>query len=220
MTPLDLEFRVFEEGGQEVLVFMQDGQGVGSLLTQVFQVASGEVGLTSVLAVTPTILDGIQFRTVGRQVLEAEPGRMFDREILGRLKMGPKIVPDEYNPISKMMMQVAQKRNQQRRVDIRAVHLEGEIHPAAYGRNRKRADHRESIAPCRFDQDRCTAQRRPGATDGRLEHEARFVQEYYMLAPASRPFFIRGHSTARQCSRASRSCCRARRSGFCGVNCS
>ena len=199
---------------------MQDGQGVGSFLTQVFQIAGGEVGLRYVLAVTPTILDGIQFRTVGRQVLEAEPGRMFNREILGRLEMGPKIVPDEYDPITEMIVQVAQKRNQQRRVNIRAMHLEGEIHPAANRRNRKRADHRDVVASCRFYQDGRAARRRPSATDGRLEHEARFVQEYYMLAPASRPFFIRGHSTARQCSRASRSCCRARRSGFCGVNCS
>ena len=199
---------------------MQDGQGVGSLLVQVVQIASGEIGLRYVLAVTPTILDGIQFRTVGRQVLEAEPGRMLNREILGRLEMSPKIVPDKHDPITEMIVQVSQKRNQRRRVDIGAMQLEGEIHPVAYGRNRKRADRRDAVAPCRFYQDGCYARRRPSATHGRLEHEARFVQEYYMLAPASRPFFIRGQSMARQCSRASRSCCRARRSGFCGVNCS
>lgn len=71
-------------------------------MTQVFQIASGEIGLRSILAVAPTFLDGIQFRTVRRQILEAEPGRMFDREILGRLEMGPKIVPDEYDPITEM----------------------------------------------------------------------------------------------------------------------
>ena len=199
---------------------MQDGQGVGSFLTQVFQVASGEVGLRSVLAVTPTLLDGIQFRTIWRQELEAKPRRMFDGEILGRFEMHGETVPDEYNPVAKTVVQVAQKRNQQRGIDISAVQLEGEIHPVANGRNRKCADSRDSITSRRFDQDRRAARRRPGATTHRLEHEARFIQEYYMLAPASRPFFIRGHSTARQCSRASRSCCRARRSGFCGVNCS
>ena len=202
------------------MVIFQDGQRLGGFLEQVVKIASGEIGLRYVLAMTPTILDGIQFRTVGRQVLEAEPGRMLDREILGRLEMGPKVVPDKHDPITEMIVQVAQKRNQRRRVDIRAMQLEGEIHPVAYGRNRKCADRRDAVASCRFDQAGRAARRRPSATHGRLEHEARFVQEYYMLAPASRPFFIRGHSTARQCSKASRSCCRARRNGFCEVNCS
>jgi hypothetical protein len=73
---------------------------------QMIEIAGGEVGLRAILAVTPTVLDGIQFRAIRGQVLEAEPGRMFDREILGRLEMGPKIVPDEYDPIPKTMMQV------------------------------------------------------------------------------------------------------------------
>ena len=63
---------MFEEGGEEVLVFLQDGQRLGGFLEQVFQIAGGEVGLRYVLAVTPTILDGIQFRTVGRQEVELE----------------------------------------------------------------------------------------------------------------------------------------------------
>ncbi len=29
-------------------------------------------------------------------MFEAKPGRMLDREVLGRLEMGPKIVPDEH----------------------------------------------------------------------------------------------------------------------------
>ncbi len=136
---------MFEESGQEVVVLMQDGQGVGWLLAQVCQIASGEVGLRSILAVAPTILDGIQFRTVGRQELEAEPGRMFDREILGRFEMRGETVPDEYDPTAKTVVQVAKKRNQQRRIDIRAVQLEGEIHPMATGRNRNRTDSRDSI---------------------------------------------------------------------------
>ena len=70
MAPLDLEFCVFKEGGEEGLVFMQDGQRLGGFLEQVFLIAGGEVGLRYVLAVTPTILDGIQLRTIGRQVFE------------------------------------------------------------------------------------------------------------------------------------------------------
>ena len=63
---------------------------------QVIEIAGSEVGLRTILAVTPTILDGIQFRAIGWQVLEAELGRMFDREILGRLEVGSKIIPDEH----------------------------------------------------------------------------------------------------------------------------
>lgn len=50
---------MFKEGGEEVLVFLQDGKRVGGFLEQVFQIAGGEVGLRYVLAVTPTILDRI-----------------------------------------------------------------------------------------------------------------------------------------------------------------
>lgn len=196
---------------------MQDGEGFGRLLMQVVQVMGGEVGLRSVFAVAPTLLDGIQFRAIGRKWLEAEPGRMFDGKILGRFEMGSKVVPDEYDPISETIVQVGQERNQQRRIDVGVMELEREIHTMANGRNRKRADRRDSITSGGLDQDGRVARRSPGAANGRLEHEARFVQEYYGLLPASRPFFIRGHSTVRQCSRASGSCCLTRRSGFCGV---
>jgi len=184
---------------------------------QIVHVDSGMVGLASVLDVAPCAFHGIQLRTIRRQVLEAKPGRMLDREVLGRLVVDSKIVPDEHNSAPEPMVQVLQKWDQQRRVDVAIVQLKEEVHSSANGRDRKRSDRRESITSGRFDQDGRLPRRCPGPTDDRLKHEAGFVQEHYRLAPTGRPLFIRGHSTCRQRSSASGSCCRARRWGFCWV---
>lgn len=202
---------MFEEAGQEILIAAERRQGMGGLLTEMVDVGGREVGLASVFDVAPHAFHRIQLGRVGRQGLEAEPRRMLDREVLGRLEMGRKIVPDEHNPTPKTMVQAAQERDQNRRVDVAAVQLKEEVHSSAKRRNRQRSDRRESITPGRFDQDGRLSRRRPGSTDGRLKHEAGFVQEHYRPTPTGRPFFIRGHSTFRQRSSASRSCCRARR---------
>ena len=217
MGPLQHELCVFEEGGKEVLVATQEGEGVGGMSMQIVHVDSGMVGLASVLDVAPCAFHGIQLRTIRRQVLEAKPGRMLDREVLGRLEMGRKIIPDEHDPAAKTIVQVMQERDEKGRIDAAVVQLKREIHPTANRRDRKRADCRESVAPGRFDQDGCLPRGSPGPADGRLKHETRFVQEHYRLAPTGGPFFIRGHSAVRQRSSASGSCCRARRWGFCGV---
>ena len=209
---------MFEETGQEILFSAEREQGIGRLLAEMIDIGGREVGLAPVLDIAPHAFHGIQLGAVGRQGLEAEPRRMLDREVLGRLEMGPKIVPDEHNPAAKTLLQVTQEGDQKRRVDVTIVQLKKEVHPLANRRDRKRADRRESIMPGRFDQDGRLPRWCPGPTDGRLKHEAGFVQEHYRLTPTGRPFFIRGHSTFRQRSSASGSCCRARRWGFCGVS--
>jgi hypothetical protein len=114
---------VFEEGGQEVLVAAEGGQGIGRLLIQMLHIGGGEVGHASVLDVAPHAFHGIQLGTVGRQGLEAVPRRMLDREVLGCLEMGAKIVPDEHDPAPKTMVQVTQEGDQKRRVDVAIVQL-------------------------------------------------------------------------------------------------
>jgi|GEM_PF-6870695 len=208
---------MFEESGQEVLVASQGGQRIGCLLIQMVYVSGGEVGLASVLDVAPRAFDRIQLWAIGRQVFKAKPGRMLDREVLGRLEMGPKVVPNEHHPTTETIVQSIQEWDQKRRIDVAVVQLERKLHPSSNGRDRNRPDRREPIMPGRFDENWRMARRRPTPTDRRLKHEAGFIQEHYRLAPTGRPFFIRGHSTLRQRSSASGSCCRARRCGFCGV---
>ena len=142
---------------------------------------------------------------------------MFNREVFGRLEMHWETVPDDHCPMAESMMERPQEGNQNRCVDVRTVQLEGEVHPPADRRDRQRADRRDPIVLRGFEKNGRAARRCPGPANGRLEHEARFVQENYRLTPTGRPFFIRGHSTFRQRSSASGSCCRARRWGFCSV---
>ena len=208
---------MFEESGQEVLVASQGGQRIGCLLIQMVYVSGGEVGLASVLDVAPRAFDRIQLWAIGRQVFKAKPGRMFDREVLGRFVVDPKIVPDEHHPTTEAIVQGMQEWDQKRRIDVAAVQLEREIHPSTSRRDRKRPDRRESITPGRFDENGRLPGQRPTPTDRRLKHEAGFVQEHYRLTPTRCPFFIRGHSTLRQRSSAWGFCCLARRWGFCGV---
>jgi len=196
---------------------MQRGQGIGCLSMPMIHISGGEVGLASVLDVAPRAFHRIQLRAIGWQVFKAKPGRVLDREILGRLVVRRKVVPDEHHPTTEASAQGMQKRDQKRRIDVAVVQLERKIHPSANGRDRQRPDRREPITPGRFDKNWRAARRCPTSTDRRLKHEARFVQEHYRLAPTGRPFFIRGHSTLRQRSSASGFCCRARRWGFCGV---
>ena len=208
---------MFEKAGQEVLIAAERGQRSARLLMKMLNIDGSEIGHATVLDVAPNTFDRIQFGTVGRQVLKTEPSRVLDGEVLGCLEMGREIVPDKHDPATKTIVQVMQERDEKRRIDVALVQLKREVHPAADRRDRKRTDCRESITPGRFDQDGCVAQRSPGSSDGRLKHEARFVQEHYRLAPTGCPLFIRGHSAVRQRSSASGSCCRARRWGFCGV---
>lgn len=208
---------MFEKAGQEVLIAAKREQRIGRLLMKMFDIDGSEIGHAAVLDVAPNPFDRIQLGTVRRQMLKTEPGRVLDAEVLGRLEMGRKIIPDEHDPAAKTIVQVMQERDEKRRIDVAVVQLKREIHPTANRRDRKRADCRESVTPGRFDQDGCLPRGSPGPADGRLKHEARFVQEHYRLAPTGGPFFIRSQSAVRQRSSASGSCCRARRWGLCGV---
>ena len=174
---------MFEEGGQEILVATQQGQGIGRVSMQMVYVSGGKVGLASVLDVAPRTFHGIQLRAIGRQVFKAKPRRVLDREILGRLVVDPKIVPDEHHPTTEAIVQGMQEWNQKRRIDVATVQLEREIHPSTNRRDRKRPDRREPITPGRFDENWRMARGCPTPTDRRLKHEAGFVQEHYRLTP-------------------------------------
>ena len=174
---------MFEEGGQEILVAAQQGQGIGRVAMQMVHVSGGKVGLASVLDVAPRTFHRIQLRAIGLQILEAKPERMRDREVLGRFVVDPKIVPDQHHSTTETIVQGLQEWDQKRRIDVAAMQLEREIHPSTSRRDRKRPDRRESITPGRFNENGCLPRQRPAPTDRRLKHEAGFVQEHYRLTP-------------------------------------
>ena len=64
---------------------------------------------------------------------------------------------------------------------LRFVIQESEEHPDAspLGRQRKGRDHTDSIVPSPLVEYRCIADRSPGATHLRPQHEPRFVDEVY-----------------------------------------
>lgn len=122
------------------MVAMQCGQGVGGLLAELFQVMGREVGLTAIFHLAPTTFYRVQLRTVRRQILKPEPRWMPERKIFRRLEMHSKVVPNENESMTKMMVQLAEKRIQNRRVDVRRVQLKRKIHSPLNRGHRQRFD--------------------------------------------------------------------------------
>lgn len=123
-------------------------------------------------------------------------------------------VPDDDDVAAQMLEQVPEKVVHLIARDVLGVQPEVEPEPAALRADRQAADDRDAGMVVAVVDDGCLTDPRPGAPNGRYQHEARFVGKDDVRTQPRSVFFTRGqslrfHSSMRASLRSS-----ARLSGF------
>jgi len=192
------------------LEFLDDAQG------EIEAIRGTAVG-QALLGEAPHPLVGVQFRSVGRQELEAQSphsaAQLLDR--LATVHAEP--IPDQNHWPAQVTEQIAQERDGFEAADVVVVPLVVQAQSATRRADRDPGDHRDTVVPLRVGQGRRLAPRRPGPHHGGGEHEARFVYEDEVGPQPESPLFTRGQRVRFQRSMAASSRSRARRSGFWGL---
>jgi len=163
----------------------------------------------------PRGLDGIEFRRVGRQLLQVQPWPVSAAEVtepLGMMDRRP--IPDDKDMPTQMLEQVPKEVLYFIAGDVLRVEPEVEAQPTSLGADRQTTDHRDPGMVVAVVNDGGLPHRRPGPPDGRDQHEAGFVGEDDVRTQPRSVFFtlgqsLRFHWAMRASSRSS-----ARRSGF------
>jgi len=162
----------------------------------------------------PRGFDGIEFRGISRQLLQMQPGILIAEIIQPFGMMDRRTIPDYNDVPAQMPEQVPEKVVHLIVRDVLGVEPEVEPQPTALGADRQAADHRDSGMVVVVANHRSLAHRRPGASDGRDQHEAGFVGEDDVGTQPRSVFFTRGQSLRFHCSMRASSRSSARRSGF------
>ena len=78
-------------------------QGTARVMTELGEIARAEVGQFVMLPVAPDVLHRIEFRRVGRQLLDRQPAPLRGDELLDRVSaMRRQSVPYDQEPIRQM----------------------------------------------------------------------------------------------------------------------
>lgn len=141
-----------------------------------FDVPGSEVSELPMLGVSPDLLDRIEFRGVGREVLHAN-GVIVLAELLFRGAMNAGAIPDNQKLATELPAELTHERDDVVGADVAGVNLEVEPGSRPVGRKSYGADDRKSIMPCTDIVDWGLASGSPGATHSGLQHEPALIDE-------------------------------------------
>ena len=169
--------------------------------------------------IAPGVLDGIEFRGVGRQEESMQMMKAGD-ELRGAFgAVGVETVPNQQAGLPQFLVQVAEESNDLVAADV-GLGMQAKVksHAVAARRHGQGGDGRYllQMSPA-LDQHRCPAAGLPTAANQRRHEKAAFVEENQ---PGVQPmgFFLRaGQVCLTQPWMASSSRSTARRAGFCGL---
>ena len=105
------------------MVFALFGNGGFHCLAEVLKILRNEVGQVSVLGVIPALFCGVQFRTIGREVLEMKPTRMMLLEVGCRGSMYVPAIPDDDHRATVMAMQLSQQPDHRVGIDVLGLQM-------------------------------------------------------------------------------------------------
>src|SRR6516162_3701027 len=112
-------------------------QGTVRVMTELGKIARAEVGQLVMLPVAPEVLHRIEFRRVGRQLLDRQPAPLRGDELLDRVSaMRRQSVPYDHEPTRQMPQQMAEEIDYLGAADGAAIEPEVEIPPSDPGRRR------------------------------------------------------------------------------------
>src|SRR5262249_39143485 len=97
---------MLEEGLEEVLTAGFGHQGGGHLISEGLDILGDAVSHFPVLGVAPTILDGLKFRSIGREVGDMDTGAIERLEEPSGFVMATPAIPDDQQGALQMAVEV------------------------------------------------------------------------------------------------------------------
>src|SRR5581483_12120164 len=183
------------------------------MLTQIAQVSGAEVGHRVVFEIAPDVLDRIELRGVGGQILQRQRSvLLFDVVFHQARAVGLQAVPDDQHLATDGRLQRLQELNDLRTLDRAREETEVEA-PEAHSGN-----HRELLPGEAVLQNRSLALRGPGACATGAFRQSRLVNKDDYSALPCGDFFTAGHLFFFHSAMAASSRCRARPVGRCTLH--
>ena len=193
----------------------------GASLSQTSQQSATQLGNVVGLAVGERVLDGVprgfdgvEFRCVGRQLLQMQARVLVTKLLQALAVVDRSTVPNDDDMATQVFEQVPKEIVHFVARDILRVQPEVEPEPPAFRTDRQAANDRDSRVIVAVANDRGVTDQTPGAPDGGDQHEARFVGKDDVRTQPRSVFFPRGQSLRFHCSIRASSRSSARLSGF------
>src|SRR2546429_501170 len=198
------------EGSDERAAALHGAQVSARTLSKITQIAGAEVRHRMVFEIGPDVLDRIEFRGIGRQILQRETSALsldirFDQPRAVRLQS----IPHNQQLAADGRLQGLEELDDLRALDRAGEEAEVET-PEAHPGNRRELLPREAVL-----QNGCLAFRGPGACAAGSFGQTRLVDEDDYSALPRRDFFNAGHLFFFQVAIAASSRSRARPLGRC-----
>lgn len=181
-----------EERTQQGLVLACVAERSGNALAEMKGIVGDEISQVGGFGVAPDVFGGIEFRSISRQPLDADPSAKAGLELAGRRPRDLPAIPDQRD-FPEPTDQLGHELNHILGNDVVIEDVEVESQASALGRNRKGGDHRQPIMPVPAVKHGGFTPRRPGATDHRLQQEAGFIKKNKRSAAAPRVFLCAAH---------------------------
>ena len=183
-------------------------------MLQVREIEAADMAQLDAFELLPEPLARIEFGGVRWQALQVHPlGRAIRQERLDDLTaVNGGAVPDDDHATEDLAEEMLQRGNDINRVHRVILRMEVEL---ALGR--EGADRRQMVTGIPFPQNRRLADGSVGAYDTGQRVKPGLVYEEDRLRLDLRPFLMAGQVSSRHCAIAASLRCRARRTGFCGL---
>lgn|GEM_PF-1159926 len=210
----DLKFRTTKEPVDEAWFAPHPFHRVAQFMPEMWDIEAAQIAQFDPFELLPEAFIRVQLRGIGRQTFQVEALRraVGQERFDGVAAVDRRAIPDQHHPARHLAQQVFEKRDHVGRVDGAILAMKVELAPGRDG-----ADGGEMIAGVPLPQDRCVAHWCIRAYDAGQGIESRFVYEEDGLLLGLRPLLIAGHLSSRHWAMAVSSRCRARRTGFWGL---
>jgi hypothetical protein len=206
-----------QKASQQILATLHAVGGTTGSVGERAKVEGGVIRQRVSFEVRPKVLDGIEFRSVRRKVLQM-CGTRHNALVDELALVGLEAVPDQHDGRSQLMLQMLQELHGALGVDV-GIRMESKVqgNPIPFGQDADRGDGGDLLMrTAALAQDRCVPAQAPGAAhQGRHEHPG-FVEKNDGGSQACGVFFTRGQSCSIQVRMRSSSRSSARRVGFWG----
>lgn len=206
-----------QEGAKDCGLLLDGTGGTASVCGESDQVVSRIVGQRIGLEVGPQVLDGVEFRGIGRQVFKMS--RAWRDAFIDELtEVRLETIPDEDDGRAQLVLQVLEKVHHTRGIDVGiGKQAKVERHAIACGADAQGGDGRDLLMTAHaLPEYRGVPAQAPGAAHERSHQQSRFVEKDQRGVQAGGVFFTRGQSCSIQAWIRASSRSTARRVGFCG----
>ncbi len=167
-----------EKGSQQFSFGTNLAERRANRILEFLGILGREVSESDEFAVRPDRFNGVEFRGIRRQPFHRGARAVFGEELADDFSlMDLPVVHDEYRSAGDASSDTTQEIQDFLRGDVARIDGEEEIEPFTFWRDRDSADNREPVVALPVFENRSFAFKRPGLSDERLEHEARFVNE-------------------------------------------